>query len=166
MEVKTVFGGIHATLVPEVVIKNNSVDFVIIGEGCHALLELLEALQSKKTLYKINNLLYKKNGRIIKNDIRPPFHDLDLLPLPDKQLFENYVNYKDDYMILTSRGCIYSCSYCCESFMNKLYHNNFYRRRTVDSVINELKVMKERYHFKRVMFNDALFFTDKRNACW
>ncbi|MFH1996768.1 MAG: radical SAM protein, partial [Candidatus Omnitrophota bacterium] len=78
------------------------------------------------------------------------------------ELFEKYVNYKDDYVIMASRGCVFSCSYCCESYVNKLYNNKYYRRRGVDSIMEELNVMKKRYGFREVMFNDALFFTDKK----
>lgn len=161
MGVKTVFGGMHTSLVPEIVIVNDFVDFVIVGEGEYALLELVEALSSKKTTYEIDNLWYKKDGRIIENGPRPPIQDLDSLPFPDKELFEKDINYRDDYMIMTSRGCRFSCSYCCESFMNKLYHNRFYRKRSVDSVMEELRLMKKRYNFREVMFFDALFVTEK-----
>ncbi|MBL7132042.1 MAG: cobalamin-dependent protein [Candidatus Omnitrophica bacterium] len=161
MGLKTVFGGIHASLVPEVVIKNDVVDFVIVGEGELALLDLVNALSSKKTEYQIPNLWYKKEEKIIKNSLRPLIENLDSLPFPDKELFENDINYKDDYVIMASRGCVFNCSYCCESFMNRLYHNGFYRRRSIDSIIEELRIMKKRYRFREVMFNDALFFTDK-----
>ncbi len=160
--VTTVFGGIHATLVPETVIKDDSVDFLVVGEGYHALPELVESLSSNTETFNIDNLWYKKNGSIIRNDPRPPVSELDSLPLPDKSLFEKDVNFEDDYMIITSRGCVFSCSYCCESFMNGMYGRNYFQRRSVGSVMEELTVMKQKYNFKEVMFNDALFFTDKK----
>jgi anaerobic magnesium-protoporphyrin IX monomethyl ester cyclase len=161
MNVKTVFGGTHATLVPERVIENEFVDFVIVGEGEGALCELADALAHNRETEGIGNLWFKKRGTIIKNGLRPPIENLDALPFPDKELFEKDVNYRDDYVIMTSRGCVGDCSYCCESFMNRLYHKRFYRRRSVDSVMEELKVMKERYDFREVMFFDAFFTTQK-----
>lgn len=160
--VKTVFGGVHATLVPEVVIKNDFVDFVVAGEGEHALLDLIEAIVSNKPEYNIPNVWYKKNGAVIKNPLRPPIKDLDSLPFPDKELFENEINYKEDYMTMTSRGCKFSCSYCCECYFHTVYGKEYFRRRSISSVIDELRAMKERYHFKRVMFFDSVFFTDKK----
>ena len=162
IKTQTIFGGIHATLVPETVIKNDFVDFVVVGEGFHALPELAEAISSDKGAEGIANLWLKKNGTVIKNTPRPPFEDLDSLPMPDKALFEKDVNYKDDYVIITSLGCAFSCSYCCESYLNKLYSRKFFRRRSIDSVMDELRAMKKKYNFKEVMFNDALFFTDKK----
>lgn len=160
MGVRTVFGGIHATLVPEVLIENPYVDFVIEGEGEYALLELAESLSSGKSRYSIDNLWYKQDNKIIRNKIRPPVQNLDCLPLPDKELFEKGINYRDDYFTMTVRGCVYNCSYCCESYMNKIY-KNFSRRRGVGSVMKELNIMKHRYQFRRIFFIDPVFFTNK-----
>ena len=160
--VPIVFGGIHPTLLPEKVISQPFVDYVIRGEGEESLLSLLNSLEGFTGLEKVNNLYYKRDGKIIKNSLKPAIKDLDNLPFPDKSLFEGSVRYKDDYTILTSRGCLFSCSYCCESFLNGLYQNKYFRRRSVDSVIEELTVMKKKYNFKRVMFFDSILFTDKK----
>lgn len=160
--VPIVFGGIHSTLVPGEVIRNDFVNFVIVGEGESAFLELIERIEHKGSLFEVENLWFKKNGEIIQNRLRQSLQNLDELPLPDKELFSNYVRYKDDYMIMASRGCPFSCSYCCESFLNKMYKNKFFRRRSIDSIIEELKVMKGKYSFKEVMFFDSILFTDKR----
>ena len=162
INVPIVFGGIHPTLVPEKVIENNFVDFVIVGEGEEALLDLVEELSSERSGDNIQNLWLKQNGNIIKNTLRKPIADLDQLPYPDKRIFEEFINYRDDYIILTSRGCAFNCSYCCESYMKKLYSGRFFRRRSVNSVIRELKFMKEKYRFRELMFNDSIFFTDKK----
>ncbi len=111
---------------------------------------------------EVENLWFKKNGIVMKNRLAPPLADLDSLPFPDKSLFEDDVNYIDDYVVISSLGCVFNCSYCCESYLNRLYQHKYFRRRSVASVINELSFMKKKYHFKAVMFNDALFFTDKK----
>ena len=158
---KIVFGGIHATLMPEEVIKNDVVDFVVVGEGEYPLLELAANLAKGSFVRDIRNIWLKENGSIVRNSMREPIQDLDLLPLPDKDLFAKHVRFKDDYMILTSRGCPFSCSYCCESFLNGIYQNKYFRRRSIHSVLNELRTMKKRYNFKEVMFFDSILFTDK-----
>lgn len=153
-KIPTVFGGMHPTLVPDEVIRRDEVDFVIIGEGEVPLKILAENLDSPE---KVPNI-------VLKNGFRGPLIpavNLENLPLPDKSLFSGEINIHDDCMIMASRGCVYSCSYCCEAFWNSLYDNGFYRRRSVESIISELKSMKVRYGIRRVMFNDALFFTDK-----
>ncbi|MFH1776117.1 MAG: radical SAM protein [Candidatus Omnitrophota bacterium] len=162
LDTKIVFGGVHPTLVPQEVIKQETVDFVIRGEGEAAFLVLVRALKDNARLENVPSLFYKKNGRIIENKLSPPLENLDALPLPDKELFARDVCFRDDYMITTSRGCFYNCSYCCESFYNKLYKNQYFRRRSVDSVMKELTVMKEKYNFQEVMFFDSILFTDKK----
>jgi tRNA A37 methylthiotransferase MiaB len=159
---KVVFGGIHATLVPETVIQNDVVDYVIEGEGEEALLDLVEALSSKTASRNIPNVWVRKNGIATHTPVRPPITDLDSLPLPDKALFEDEINHGDDYMIMTSRGCQFSCHYCCESYLRALYGRGYFRRRSVSSVIQELTEMKKKYNFKRVMFFDSVFFADKK----
>jgi len=154
-KIPIVFGGIHPTLVPDVCLNNDFIDYVIVGEAEYAILEFANGVQVEK----IKNLCYKKDGNVIKNELRP-LVDIDKLLYPDKQIFEKDVNIRDDYMLMASRGCIFNCTYCCESFMNELY-KKFYRRRSIESIISELVYMKMRYNFKEVMFYDSLFFTDK-----
>ncbi len=157
-----VIGGIHATLVPDVVVKEDCVDYVVTGEAEEAMLELVEALEVSEPTHNIPNLWSKRNGEIVGNDPRPPIAELDRLPLPDKELFAEEINYEDDYLLLCSRGCIFDCTYCCESFINELYGGRFFRRRSVESVMEELRIMKRRYRFRAVMFNDAILFTDRK----
>jgi len=162
ISVPIVFGGIHPTLVPEKVISQPFVDYVIVGEGECSFLSFVRAISESSGLEKVSNLYYKKNGRIIQNPLALPIKSLDMLPFPDKELFADSIRYKDDYLILTSRGCPFSCSYCCESFLNNLYQGRYFRRRSVESVIEELIIMHDRYCFKEVMFFDSVFSTDKK----
>ena len=54
--VPIIFGGVHPTLVPEVVIEEGCVDFVCIGEGEGPLLELLQSLERGDSEYPIPNI--------------------------------------------------------------------------------------------------------------
>lgn len=159
LDAPIVFGGIHTTLVPEQVIANEHVDYVVVGEGEEAIVELADALEQRRPDLRIQNLWHKRGGDITHNTLRPLISDLDTLPLPDKELFAQEVRIEDDYMIMASRGCHFRCSYCCESSMTELYGSGYHRRRSPASVIHELEVMKQRHGFRRVIFNDALFFT-------
>ncbi len=159
--VPVVFGGIHPTLVPGEVICRDQVDYVIVGEGEDAFLELLDHMESRRAPRGVRNVWYKDGAGVVQQPVRPPISHLDRLPLPDKSLFEREVNLADDYMILSSRGCPFRCTYCCESYWNRLYAGKYFRRRGVESVIQELTAMKGRYGFREVMFNDPIFFTDR-----
>ncbi len=159
-DIPVVFGGIHATSVPEIVLKEKCIDFVICGEGEYALLELVEKINGDYS--DIKNLCYKKDGQQILNELRPPIVDLDSLPFPNKKVFydkANSLNY--GYLILTARGCPYNCTYCNNSVMKKLYPKNYLRRRSVDNVIEELMEAKIKYKFDHIKFVDELFTYDK-----
>ncbi len=156
-----IFGGIHPTLTTEKVLEQDSVDFAVVGEGEECLYELITEKNQENYRF-IENLAYRKNGKIIMNPVRPPVAELDELPLPDKKLFEEHFPIKEDYLILSSRGCVFNCSYCCESYWNRLYNRRYFRRRNVESILDELKIMKKRYGFREVMFNDSIFFTDEK----
>lgn len=87
--------------------------------------------------------------------------DLNAIPLPDKGLFAPYVNYKDSYMVFTSKGCSYSCSYCIETVVKNYLGTNYFRRRSPENVILELKQAKERYSLREVIYKDSIFGYDK-----
>jgi radical SAM superfamily enzyme YgiQ (UPF0313 family) len=159
-----IFGGIHPTSLPETTLKNKQVDMVCIGEGELALVELADKLKNTEYL-DIKNIWFKKNGKIIKNNLRPPISNLDILPFPDKEMFYEQLppSYQKNSSIITSRGCYFGCSYCCNSIYHKLYKGNvFFRRRSVGNVIEELLKMKKVFKSEYIFFSDDLFGTDEK----
>jgi radical SAM superfamily enzyme YgiQ (UPF0313 family) len=158
-----VFGGIHPTSVPAAVLQNEFVDFIIMGEGEYALLELAESEFNKQLFPMIKNLCYKNQGEFCYNPLREPVHDLDALPFPDKELFyENLPYLQRRYTIITSRGCPHRCTYCCNDFLNKLYNKKFLRRRSTENVIAELRWAMTKYEIHSILFDDSTFTYDKK----
>lgn len=87
--------------------------------------------------------------------------NMDTLPLPDKDLFAEYIDFSLSYMVYTSKGCVGSCSYCEETIYKNEYGVEYYRRRKVENVIAELKLAKEKYSCREVIFKDSVFTVDK-----
>ncbi len=160
-QLPTVFGGIHATLEPERVVSHSAVDVVVRGEAEGVITELVQRLASDADWRQLPSLAYFEQGRLVQTPLAAPIADLDSLPLPDKQLFEEEIDHSAEYLMMSSRGCPFSCSYCCESAINRLYQGRFLRRRSVESVIDELRQARDRYGSRSVMFNDAVFISDK-----
>jgi len=164
VDIPVVFGGHHPTCSPEEVINNNFVDFVIQGEGEYALLDLVRHLDGKVKKEKINNLYYKLDGGRIHNiGLRPFIENLDDLPFPDKELFYSQMPFLlRHYTIMASRGCPYSCSYCHNGYLKKLYNGKgqYVRTRSIKNVTEELKERKKIYKMKGVMFQDEIFTLD------
>lgn len=162
--IPVIFGGLHPTLVPELVIKHDEVDYICIGEGEEAIGELADSLEHNDDGSHINNIWAKRNGRIVNNPIRRLNEKLDNLPFPDKDIFyQQYpVFVRQSYKIITSRGCPNACSYCYNSYLKKIYANNgkYLRRRSVDNVISELIIAKQKYKSKIITFLDDTFVCD------
>ncbi|MBN2326557.1 MAG: B12-binding domain-containing radical SAM protein [Candidatus Omnitrophica bacterium] len=173
-----VWGGIDPTINPEWAIEH--ADAVCVGEGENASLELTEALQEKRDITRIQNLWIKQDGTVHKNEIRTLIQDLDGLPHPnfDESTIwhinqdaiypglQPTVSPLDNwYVIMTSRGCPYRCSYCIHGVSHDLAKGKgkYLRRRTVRNVIDELKAYKEkRPDTSQILFYDDVFTFDRK----
>ena len=165
MNVPIIAGGIHPTAVPERVLKNDCFDMVCLGEGEYPLLELADSMQKGQMDYTIRNIWFKRDGDIIKNELRPLIENLDELPPPDTDLYYSvspHFKRTGLYITMTSRGCPNACSYCCFSYLQDLYKGKGkrIRQRSVASVMDELTANKEKYHIKFVAFMDNCFGYD------
>jgi anaerobic magnesium-protoporphyrin IX monomethyl ester cyclase len=162
VDIPIIFGGIHPTLLPDLVISNKAVDMVCIAEGEAPLLELVNSLDRGNIDYSIQNIWFKKNGKIIKNSLRPTKKDLDSLPFPDKEIFYSISrNYAREYVTMTGRGCPFDCTYCSNHAIKKVYTEPYVRKRSVDNVITEIIEARQRYNMKYIWFMDDLFFLEK-----
>ena len=165
-KIPIVFGGIHPTCVPERVIKEKVVDIVCIGEGEYPLLELLDSFKNNKKNFKIKNLWFKEGKRIIKNPLRPLITNLNKLPFPDKELFYKiYPGFAKDYYTTSSRGCPFSCTFCANNALKRVYRHlgQPIRQRSPENIIEELSLAKKKYPIKQITFVDDVFV---QNVSW
>lgn len=163
--VKVIFGGVHPSAVPEVVIKNQEIDFVVIGEGEIAFLEILHSIERNDYFNTINNVWYRNNaGNVIKGIQSGFIQDLDSLPFFDKSIWEDYLNVGDLYTTMASRGCPNKCSYCFNNYFRNIPQEpkgKYVRSRSVWHLIEELKIAKERHNLKAIDFYDDIFTMHK-----
>ena len=172
-----VWGGIHPTIYPEMCLEY--ADYVSMGESEQTLLDIAEAAQKGINFENINNIAYKNEGKFYKNPLNIPLENLDVLvsyehiprncfvlehkkvlPLT-AQLYKIYDKTQgNSYSVVTSRGCPFSCTYCCNNFYKNLYVNNKIRRRSVDNIIEELERAVRDYPFLDfVNFEDDSFIS-------
>jgi len=159
------FGGPHATFFPEI-IKDKNIDFVCIGEGEEAILELLNKLEKKQSTTRIKNIWTKKADKIYKNPIRPLIQDLDKLPFPDRSLYYKrypFLRNQNSRDFIFMRGCPYQCSFCYNHSLQKMYKNKgkYIRFKSVDKAIQELLEVKQKYGLGSAMMFDEVMFLDK-----
>jgi radical SAM superfamily enzyme YgiQ (UPF0313 family) len=157
-------GGYHAILVPDECIKLRGIGLVVVGEGEYPLLELMNMLRDGENRTDIPSVYFKQaDGSIIKNPVAPLIEDLDTLPFPDFELFD-YTNLDRSKnftaMVMLSRGCIFSCTYCGNSQFRNIYpnKNKYCRFRSPQKAIELLELLLEKYPFiKYIEFRDAIF---------
>jgi len=166
-DVPIVFGGIHPTSLPETVIKNSFIDYVCIGEGELAFENLCIKIGEKNENIPLKNIWSKIDGEVIENDgLYPLIDKLDNLPFPDKDIYYSKSPYfKSAYSIITSRGCPYNCYFCCNNVLRSLYsgEKKYLRFRSRENVLEELKIGKERYNYRSVLFHDDNLITKKKS---
>jgi anaerobic magnesium-protoporphyrin IX monomethyl ester cyclase len=164
-DAKIVFGGIHVSSVPEIVIANYFIDYVVIGEGEFALAEIIKHIKKGDSSEPIVNTWYKsKDKTIIKGKQRGFIHDLDSLPHYDKEIWKEIIPLQTYYLTMASRGCPFNCSYCFNHFFRDIpkEKSNYVRRRSVKHVIEELAIAKEKYNISLIEFWDDIFILDKK----
>lgn len=150
-----IFGGIHPTAMPDEVISNEYVDFLVTGEGERSLLSLVGQLMGDNDFTGIKNLVYRdEHDRVITNDNYSDVFDIKELPLFPYHLFDKK-NY-DLGFILSSRGCPFNCIFCSQRLITK----RRYRPYPLEKVIEELDYLINDADQKNITFFDDYFLAD------
>jgi radical SAM superfamily enzyme YgiQ (UPF0313 family) len=117
-DIFTVVGGHHASLLPEDFFLPQ-VDAVAAGEGELVFPALVAAVAKDRKLAGVANLIWRDaDGRFVHNPLNRDKLDMDLLPLPRRDLTAAYrpeyffLFDKPDTSIATGRGCPYRCNFC------------------------------------------------------
>ncbi|MCK5624621.1 B12-binding domain-containing radical SAM protein [Candidatus Pacearchaeota archaeon] len=140
---KIVVGGAHPTEAPREM--SSLFDIIVIGEGELAFLDILKDFPNNKRYYQ--KALEKK---------------LDLYPNPAYHLIDPFsykrtIGGETSLTLLTSRGCPYSCSFCG---LDKSHQT--VKKRSPESVAEEIKGLKEKYGIKKYNFQDDIFTIDRK----
>ncbi len=161
----SLFGGAHPTFFPEF-IDEDGVDLLCRGEGEEATLELLDRIDAGSDITGVANLYVKSGGRIFRNPVRPLQKDLDAYPFPDRTLYKALGQGADRSVrnVISSRGCMFHCSFCFEDSIRELYRGKgaHLRVRSVEKVIEELRALKAAGGIKTVYFCDDVFGINKK----
>ncbi len=155
---RTVVGGIHFTMFPDLGEREGWIDHVIRGEGELTLPQLLTDPEG------FPRVTWGQTP------------DLDSLPFEDRGLYPDSSKHMDFSIwdlqtplvdMITGRGCPWKCRFCCGPGEQNLFtkasvrdqeaRTPFIRRRSVTNVITEMEELYEKYRFRSVIFHDDQF---------
>ncbi len=163
-------GGIGPSLNPSIYLENGF-NAVIRGEGEQALLDLVKKLSTQQPWKDSKNLCYLQDNALITNHLYPVEKNLDTFPIPlSADCYFSYIDndtlvenkkliYTDNYITLTSRGCIGKCSYCAAPTIKDMYKDTCglpIRTRSIEHIFSELKEIK-RIGTQNIFFGDDFF---------
>jgi anaerobic magnesium-protoporphyrin IX monomethyl ester cyclase len=165
---KVVVGGWHASYMPDTLLEQPTVDYVVMGEGERAMVELAQHITTsftEKAHVGIAGVGYKNDGALVKN---PPkfIENMDEIPFPARHLLPihlydrtiEFLNAKPADVMNISRGCPFSCAFC----ETKKLWGNACRTFSPARVMDEVRYMVNEFGTRGIYFiNDN--FTIRRN---
>ena len=155
-EKPVVFGGFHASLMPEECL--NFGDYVIRGDG-YPIVDLADFLNHNIDIdiNQIPNLVFRQNGKIVLNQMESK----PINVVPDYSLIKNYHKFslkrllRIPFLVNASRGCHQDCTFCS---IKSVYPD--FKKKDVHVVIEDIKSQIEHQHFLANFFPRIIWITD------
>ncbi|MFC1850576.1 B12-binding domain-containing radical SAM protein, partial [candidate division CSSED10-310 bacterium] len=162
--VPIVWGGVHASLMPEQTLQSLFADIVVTGEGEESFSEIVEALEQGTPLKRIKGICYQENGEFRSTGQRQ-FIDIDAFPflsyhLIDIDRYRRTLFGIDHISINSSRGCTMGCKFCWDPVM----HKRKWRAMKPATVLNHIERFVSEYGIRGFLFTDDNFFLDMKRA--
>jgi len=155
MNIPVVAGGLHASFASEDVLKTPGFDYVCVGEGEQAMLELVEAIERNELPEKGIHNIRMQGGPA--PTMRPPFEPIDALPFMARDMLGEKYGVRN---MVTQRGCPYSCTYCGARQFSDLYEGSYAsygRRRSPENVMQEISQLRDTGDLNYIIFLDDTF---------
>ncbi len=118
-----------------------------------------QAALDAATLEVIDGLSFRTRGAIRHNPLRHKIRDLDGFAPPDRTLMMNRATYSPEDMglIMTSRGCPFSCTFCATD-------NRQVRYRSIEHVLREIRHVRDTFGTVHFTLKDDSFTVDKKRV--
>lgn len=167
-QAKIAMAGLHPSALPEKTLMEESIDFVIQGEGYHTICMLLNCLSIKELDYfEVDGLWYIEDKEckhlnsvplldLNKHRLKPAW---DLFPMEKYRAhnwhcFDSLENRGHYGVIYTSFGCPFSCEFCA---INSIFGKPGIRYRNPKEVVDEITGLVRDYGVKNLKIADELF---------
>lgn len=145
-ETFTLLGGPHSKISWIELVQEPWFDAIFIGEGEFVLSELVARVARGESIDDLSGVLTrnKVEGLVGEPEVAMiPQKELDVMPFPAYDLFPENVqrNLAKTYPLVTSRGCVYKCTFCSVPAIS----GTKFRKRAAECVVGELEAAKELY---------------------
>jgi radical SAM superfamily enzyme YgiQ (UPF0313 family) len=166
---KVVVGGWHPSYLPESMLEHPEIDYVVMGEGERAIVELANSITNNEnsSIAGIAGLSYRHKGKIVKN-AASFIENLDQVPFPARHLLPmhlysrrmEYLEVEPVDTMNVIRGCPYNCAFC---ETKKLWGSKC-RAFSPSRVVDELKHLVNNFGTKGVYFVGDNFTINKQRT--
>lgn len=142
--IPVVFGGVHATILPEQTAEDHRVDYVVSGEGEVGLRSIIEALQKGAPIGPV-----VPGAPVDLNSIpRLPYELLDIEQYVHSAALEGR-----SLPFFFSRGCPFRCTFCCNPVISK----RKWRAMDIKRATDHLDYVVKKYDLQGISFLDENF---------
>ena len=158
-------GGYGPTFEPEIFLDSGA-DMVMFGEGEITIVEAAKYFETKQGIEKIDGICYYDDSHnLIETQKRTVTPNLDDLPFPQRPYLDIVKKRHSTVNVLTARGCNGVCQFCSISAFLSKQKSCRWRGRSLDSIISELKELKEK-NCTTIKFVDDSFIENERDENW
>ena len=161
-ETVVIWGGPHASIMPEETMGFDNIDFVARHEGEETLVEFVRALETGAPDWSaIDGLVWRdQTGALVHNKIRTNMPKIDQDFMPDKSVDLMPSRYRpNDYGVMfTSRGCPWPCTFCD----SRGVWTRTIRYRSPEHIVKEMRELYDTKGVRDFYFWDDTFTPNKK----
>ncbi len=170
-DIKIVWGGFHATLFPESVVKSGYADAAVVGDGEIPAVSISQKFsQGANDLKEIPQVIFMDDQKVIHSTEQTEFMDVNTTPRidysfidPDKYLYRDASEFVPGmtlgkvWVVNTGRGCPYKCTFCINNHSSQKW-----RSKDTEVMIDEFQEIIDKFDPEVIHIQDDLFFANKQ----
>jgi hypothetical protein len=162
-ETRIIYGGVYPSYAYQSILQEvPQIDVIVRGEGEKTILDLISTWERDEDLEEVKGIAWRKNNQIVINHPQPAIQNLNQYrPAWELLEWDRYQMFGFDHAagLQFSRGCTLTCSYCGQWMFWKKW-----RHRSPQNIVDDMKLLKEKYGVNLIWFADENFAADRELA--